>query len=263
MNANLAWMSQPFAHRGLHDADNGIIENTRSAVQAAIHHGFGFETDLRLAACGEVMVFHDAMLDRLTKASGAFEQKSKEHLQVLKFRNTHDKMMSLPELLELVDGKVPMLLEIKSDWQRSKKQTEDFVRRIALALQGYQGHFAVMSFDPAIVQGFCELAPDIPRGLISEQYSDTKYWHFLSMRQRLAQRFLLSAWRSRPDFIAYDIKALPAIAPLIARNLFRRPLLTWTVRTHAQQKRAQKYCDAMIFEGFIPNSQQPAANKNS
>ena len=89
------WMSQPFAHRGLHDKDKGIIENSRSAFEAAIDHGFGFETDLRPASCGEIMVFHDAQLERLTHATGAFDQHSKAQLQALSFKGTSDKMMSL------------------------------------------------------------------------------------------------------------------------------------------------------------------------
>ncbi|MCF6199061.1 MAG: glycerophosphodiester phosphodiesterase [Hyphomicrobiaceae bacterium] len=259
---DLSWMSQPFAHRGLHDPAKGIVENTRSAVQAAIDHGFGFETDLRLASCGEVMVFHDARLDRLIEATGNFDQYNKEQLQALTFKGTSDKMMSLPEMLALVEGKVPLLLESKSDWQMSQSETERFVRNIARPLQTYSGHFAVMSFDPAIVAAFRKLAPEIPRGLISERYNDGKYWHFLSLRQRLSQRFLLSFSRTHPDFIAYNIKALPAIAPLIARHLFKCPLLTWTVRTPAQQKRAQRYCDAMIFEGFVPPMQQSKASRS-
>jgi len=256
-------MSRPFAHRGLHDPVKGIVENTRSAIEAAIDHGFGFETDLRPASCGEIMVFHDEQLDRLTEETGAFAQRNKEQLQAIRFKNTSDKIMSLPELLVLVDRQVPMLLEIKSNWQMSQSETEHFVRNIARPLQSYSGHFAVMSFDPSIVAAFQKHAPQILRGLISEQYIDGTYWHFLSLRHRLSQRFLLSFPRTRPDFIAYDIKALPAIAPLIARYLFKRPLLTWTVRTPEQQKRARQYCDGMIFEDFLPNPQQLKTSADS
>jgi len=263
MRHDLAWMSRPFAHRGLHDHTIGRIENSRSAFVAAIDHGFGFETDLRMASCGEVMVFHDAQLDRLTHATGAFDHYNKAELQAIKFRDTPDKMMSLADLLEFVAGRVPMLLEIKSDWHMNPHQIERFVRNIARPLHSYKGQFAVMSFDPAIIAAFRTLAPNIPRGLVSEQYSDGQYWSFLSARQRLSQRFLLSAPHTRPDFIAYHINALPALAPLIARHLFKRPLLTWTVRTPAQQKRAKQYCDAMIFEGFVPPTQPTKASTGS
>ncbi len=262
MKHDLSWMSRPFAHRGLHDHTNAIVENTHSAFQAAMDQGFGFETDLRMASCGEIMVFHDARLERLTEESGTFDQYNKEQLQALTFKGTSDKMMSLPDLLALVAGRVPFLLEIKSNWQMSQSETERFVRNIARPLHTYKGHCAVMSFDPAIIAAFRKLAPQIPRGLVSEQYTNGQYWSFLSLRQRLSQRFLLSAPHTRPDFIAYDMKALPALAPLIARHLFKRPLLTWTVRTPAQQKQAQKYCDAMIFEGFAPTMQQNKASRS-
>ncbi len=257
MNKDLAWMSKPFAHRGLHDARQNIVENTRSSVQAALDHQFGFEVDLRAASCGTIMVFHDEHLERLTLATGRVSDNNLAQLQKIQFRDTSDKMMSLQNLLDLNNGRVPMLLEIKSDWQFDDKPAlHRCVSAIIKTLEHYKGDFAVMSFDPLLIRAFRDLAPAIPRGLVAEQFENLKHWHQLSWLERLRLRFLLSFPRSRPDFIAYDINALPAIAPMIARFLFKRPLLTWTVRTSQQQVRAKKYCDAMIFEGFIPSTKK-------
>ncbi len=253
----LDWMSRPFAHRGLHDAQKGIIENTPSAVQAAINKGYGIEVDLRLAACGTVMVFHDRHLERLMRATGEIGDQSAAQLQALSFRGTNDRMMSLADLLDLTSGRVPLLLEIKSDWPRTNGPVHEFATRIIATLKGYHGALAVMSFDPAFVCAFRSLAPHIPRGLVAERFGNARYWRHLSMSKRLSLRFLLSTPRSRPHFIAYDINALPALAPLVARKLFKRPLLTWTVRTNQQAQRAQDWCDAMIFEGFEPDANGP------
>ncbi len=262
MNKDLTWMSRPFAHRGLHDASKGIVENTRSSVQAALDHQFGFEVDLRAAACGTIMVFHDEHLERLTHAKGRVSDMNLAQLQQIAFRDTSDEMMSLQDLLDLNKGRVPMLLELKSDWRFDDKNSlHRFVSVIIRTLEHYKGDFAVMSFDPLLISAFHNLAPTIPRGLVSEQFEDLKHWQQLSQLERLRLRFLLSFRSTRPDFIAYDIDALPAIAPIIARSLFKRPLLTWTVRTSEQQHRAQKHCDAMIFEGFTPSSKQAVSSK--
>ena len=109
-----------------------------------------------------------------------------------------------------------------------------------------------MSFDPHFVAAFREAAPALPRGLIADRFNDTDYWRDLSPLQRFAMRHLLTSTFARPHFIAYDVKALPALAPLIAKTVFGLPLLTWTVRTQADRERALRYADAMIFEGIEP-----------
>src|SRR5262249_48201177 len=109
-----------------------------------------------------------------------------------------------------------------------------------------------MSFDPHCIAAFRELSPSLPRGLVAERFDDPDYWSQLSFSQRFAMRNLLTSTFARPHFIAYDVRALPAIAPLAAQNVFGLPLLTWTVRTKEDQDRALRYADAMIFEGIRP-----------
>ena len=119
-------------------------------------------------------------------------------------------------------------------------------------LAAYRGPVAVMSFDPYSLAAFREAAPTLPRGLVSERFDDANDWPQLSLWQRLAMRNLLSSAIARPNFIAYDIRALPAVAPLVARLAFGLPLLTWTVRSNEERERALRYADAMIFEGIAP-----------
>lgn len=244
----LYWLKRPIAHRGLHNAAKGIIENSASAVSAAMGKGLAVELDLQCAAGNVPIVFHDATLDRLTDETGPIAKRSVDALSDIPLRNSNDRILSLPALLDLVEGRVPLLLEVKSTWAREGQ----FEAQIAAMLAAYTGPVAVMSFDPHALAAFRKVAPDLPRGLVAERFDNREHWPALTAGERFAMRHLLSAAIAWPQFIAYDIEALPALAPLIARNLFGLPLLTWTVRNEEQRERAMRYADAMIFEGIGP-----------
>lgn len=244
----LDWLRRPIAHRGLHDEASGIVENSASAVEAAMAKGYAVEVDLQCAAHGAPIVFHDRTLDRLTAERGAVADRDADALCGIPLRNSKDCILSLDRLLGIVDGRVPLLIEVKSTWSDDRT----YERNIAEALRAYSGNVAVMSFDPECVAAFRELAPSLPRGLVAERFDDKQHWPDLSASQRFAMRHMLTAAIARPDFIAYDIKALPALAPGIARDVFRLPLLTWTVRSEADKANAQLFADAMIFEGIVP-----------
>ena len=154
----------------------------------------------------------------------------------------------MPELLDQISGRVPLLIEAKSGWTGHGP----FEQQIARDLAAYGGPVAVASFDPRCIAAFAEAAPDVPRGLVSCRFDDPRVWRRLSAWQRFFLRHLLGSSVASPQFIAYDIRALPAMAPLLARQLLRWPLLTWTVRTEAELARARRWADAMIFEGFRP-----------
>jgi glycerophosphoryl diester phosphodiesterase len=248
MTRELDWLKRPIAHRGLHDESKGIVENSASAVEAAIAKGYAIEVDTQCAAHGAPVVFHDRTLDRLTAESGPVSMRDAADLCRIPLRNSSDFILSLDGLLGLVDGRVPLLIEVKSTWSGD----HTYEQSIADALQAYKGHVAVMSFDPECVAAFRRVAPSLPRGLIAERFEDKHYWPDLSVWQRFTMRHLLTAAMARPHFIAYDIKALPALAPGIARDIFRLPLLTWTVRGEADKKNAELFADGMIFEGITP-----------
>jgi glycerophosphoryl diester phosphodiesterase len=246
--AELYWLQRPFAHRGLHDAAKGIVENSASAVSAAMGAGFGIEVDLQCSANHLPVVFHDSTLDRLTTETGPVAALDAGALSRIPLRDSKDSILSLPGLLELVNGFVPLLLEVKSTWTRDGM----FETNIAQMLAAYKGPVAVMSFDPYSLKAFRQAAPLLPRGMLAERFDDASHWSHLTFGQRLAMRHLLTAAIAWPNFVAYDIAALPALAPLIARFLFGLPLLTWTVRTPEERERALRYADAMIFEGMRP-----------
>jgi len=243
------WLTaRPVAHRGLHDAARGILENMPGAVQAAIAGNFSIEVDIQLSADGEAMVHHDNALGRLTEGSGALLGKTAAELKAVKFKNTPERMMTLSDLCTLVAGRVPLVIEVKSHFDGDRR----LVKRMAEVLASYSGPAVGMSFDPDQVLALRELIPSRARGIVAEREYTEDEWPEASVAQRRGMTHLRHAFRTRPHFVAYWVNELPAAAPWIARNIFGLPLLTWTVRTPDQRARAISYADQMIFEGFVP-----------
>ncbi len=245
--ASLDWLTaRPMAHRGLHGA--GAIENTASAFAAAIAGGYGIECDLQISADGEAMVHHDDALGRLTEGSARLADMSADALKAVRFRATNDRMLTLSELCELVAGRATLLLELKSRFDGDRRLAE----RVASVLDGYGGPAAAMSFDPDIVAALRNTVPSLTRGIVAERHYDHPEWPALSSKQKRTMAHLLHGLRTRPHFVAYAVKDLPAVAPFIARALFGLPLLTWTVRSEEDLRRARRFADQIIFEGFRP-----------
>ncbi len=243
------WLiARPVAHRGLHDAAAGIIENTPSAFAAAIAANYAIECDIQLSADGEAMVFHDQTLDRLTEGSGRLDAMSAAELKRVAFRATADRMITLGELCDLVADRAALFVEIKSRFDGDLR----LVKRAAEVLASYSGRVALMSFDPVPIAALRTLAPRLPRGIVAERRYTHPEWSPLPARTKRALAYFQHALQSRPQFIAYSVKDLPSAIPRLARNLLRLPLLTWTVRTDVDRERAARYADQMIFEGFRP-----------
>jgi glycerophosphoryl diester phosphodiesterase len=243
------WLTaRPVAHRGLHDAGRGILENMPAAAQAAVDGNFTIECDIQLTADGEAMVHHDNVLGRLTEGSGALLGMTAAELRAVKFNNTSERMMSLGDLCDLVAGRVPLVIEVKSHFDGDRR----LVSRMAEVLAAYSGLAVGMSFDPDQVVALRELIPSRPRGIVAEREYTEDEWPEASAEQRRGMTHLGHAFRTRPHFIAYWVNELPAAAPWIARNIFGLPLLGWTVRTPEQRARAARHADQMIFEGFVP-----------
>src|SRR6476620_10485336 len=245
------WLTaRPVAHRGLHDAARGIMENMPAAALAAVDGNFAIECDIQLTSDGEAMVHHDDALGRLTEGAGALLGKTAAELKAVKFKNTPEKMMSLGDLCTLVAGRVPLVIEVKSHFDGDRK----LVARMAEVLAGYSGPAVGMSFDPDQVLALRELMPSRARGIVAEREYTEEDWPEASPEQRRGMTHLRHAFRSRPHFVAYWVNELPAAAPWIARNIFGLPLLTWTVRTPEQRARAARHADQIIFEGFVPGT---------
>jgi glycerophosphoryl diester phosphodiesterase len=239
--------ARPVGHRGLHDGITAI-ENTASAVRAAIDANYAVEVDLQITADGEAMVHHDDVLGRLTEGTGDLHAMTAADLKQVPFKSSDDRMMTLGELLDLVAGRVTLLLEMKSRFAGDSR----LVSRVADVLTAYAGPVAAMSFDPEQITLLKSLAPGLPRGIVAERHYRGGEWEALSPSQRHNLALSRHAFRTRPHFIAYRVHDLPAMAPLFARHIFGVRLLTWTVRNEADRRRAATWADQMIFEGLRP-----------
>ena len=239
------WLTaRPVAHRGLHDAAAGVVENTASAFSAAIASRYAIECDLQISADGEAMVHHDAALGRLTDGVGRLDTLTAAQLRKVAFHATADGILTLGELCDLVAGRATLLIELKSRFDGDTR----LARRAATALSGYQGAAAVMSFDPDPIAALRALAPKLCRGLVAQRRNRSDG----DTRSMPALRYVSRVLAARPAFLAYRVDDLEDPLPRAARRLLGLPLLTWTVRTLADQARADRFADQIIFEGLRP-----------
>jgi glycerophosphoryl diester phosphodiesterase len=225
-----------------------LIENTASAVRAAIAANYGVEVDVQVTADGEAMVHHDDVLGRLTEGEGRLDQHTAAELKRVPFRGTDDHMMTLGDLCDLVGGRITMLIELKSRFDGDGR----LPTRVAEVLGGYRGPVAPISFDPGQLTVLQQKAPELVRGIIAAKYRPHPYWDLMPAWMRLGMGYLVTALTAQPQFVAYAVADLPALAPLFARHVLGMPLLTWAVRTPSERQRAARWADQMIFEGFRP-----------
>lgn len=247
---DLGWLvARPIAHRGLHDLAAGVIENSPSAANAAIAGGFGIECDVQLTADGEAVVFHDFVLDRLTGAAGAVVSRKAAELGTITLKGSSDPILTLSAFLDLIGGRVPLVIEIKSRFDGDLTLT----RRTVEVVAGYKGHpIVIKSFDPDIVAALRDLAPEIPRGIVAMNAYDYGDYDKLSATRKHALANLLHFTESRPDFVSWKVTDLDSAAPYLCRNALGLPLMSWTVRTPEERQRAAAMADQMVFEGFRP-----------
>lgn len=232
-----------YAHRGLHDQSRP--ENSMSAFSAAVEGGYGIELDVRLSSDGELMVFHDDTLDRVTNESGRVDARSAEELKSIHLMNSEDTIPTFREVLELVDGKVPLLIELKED--AGKYGVTEKTLEI---LKDYSGPFIIESFNPLALGRVKKLDPHIMRGFLSQNfYKEKKYRKLMYF---LLEHLLLNVI-CRPDFIAYchsDFK-MPALR--LTKKLFRVPLIAWTVENAEDDEMAIKNgFSGIIFQHYLP-----------
>lgn len=225
---------RPFAHRGLHGAV--AAENSPAAFEAAIAAGHGIQCDVRASRDGEAIVFQDETLDRLTQESGPVADRTAVALAGLPLRGGGGAVMRLSELLTLVGGRVPILIELKAPGG----QVAALCLAVRRVLEGYRGAVAVMSFNPLVARWFAEHAERITRGLVVSEETQRGF------RGRAARHMAL--WRARPDFLAYDVRDLPSrfAARARARGV---PILAWTVRDAAGERTAFAHADQILYEG--------------
>jgi glycerophosphoryl diester phosphodiesterase len=232
----------------VHDARRGVVENTATAFTAAISGDYGIETDLQISADGEAMVHHDDALGRLTEGTGRLAELNAAQLRATRFKETSDRILALGELLDLVAGRASLLLELKSHFNGDAR----LLTRTAEVLSKYRGPAAIMSFDPELIKLARRQYPALVRGIVAQRHYLHGEWNKLPVSARQSMGLLLHVPLSRPQFIAYSVRDLPAGPPLLVHALWKVPLLTWTVRSDEDRKRAARWADQAIFENWRP-----------
>ena len=232
-----SWIvKSPIAHRGLWGGD--IIENSLPAYQNAINNGYPIEIDLYSSKDGVLMSFHDATLKRMTGADGFIYDKTFFELKKLRLLNSDQKIPTFDEVLSLVDGKVPLLIELKDQPDKT------YVDKVISRLKNYNGEFALQSFNPLYIKRVKKLAPEFIRGVLG---TDRNVGDVSALTRYIVKKMPLN-FLIKPDFISYNHLAFP----LTKYKTKNKVLLAWTITDQDMANTALSYADNIIFEEFIP-----------
>jgi glycerophosphoryl diester phosphodiesterase len=238
----------PLAHRALHDLAAGRPENSRAALSAAIDAGYGAEIDLQLSADGVAMVFHDDTLDRLTAETGPVASRSAADLAAIALNGGSEGIPTLSDVLALVAGRIPLLIEIKDQDGRMGPNVGALERATAAALQGYDGPVALMSFNPHSVAAIGQAAPHLPRGLTTSAY-DPEDWAPLPKETCDRLRDIPDFISTGASFLSHEWQDLtrPRVQALRAAGT---PVLCWTIKSRADETLARQKADNITFEHY-------------
>lgn len=244
------FLTRPLAHRGLHDRAQRRPENSRAAFRAAIAAGYGIELDLQGSADGQAMVFHDDNLNRLTAATGPVRLMTAAQLQTVFLRDSDETIPTLQDVLELVRGQVPLLVEIKDQDGAFGPNTGTLEAATARLLQDYDGPVAVMSFNPNAMAHMRDLAPGLARGLVTYDFTADPGCDGIDRDHLTALSEIADYDRVGACFISHDRTDLtrPRVAALKRAGA---AILCWTVRSKAQEAEARKIAENITFEGYL------------
>ena len=242
------FLTVPLAHRGYHNTTSGCVENSRAAFVAAINAGYGIELDVQLSSDGHAMVFHDYDMTRLTGNSGPIRMQTRDDLIKTVLTGCDETIPTLPEILTLINGRVPVLIEIKDQDGAMGPDVGPLESSVANALQSYVGPAAVMSFNPHAVAALAKATPNTPRGLVSGSFP-ADAWLLLNERTRSHLRDIPDYDRVGASFISHRFDDLDRrrVADLKAGGA---ALICWTIRSAADEIEARKLADTVTFEGY-------------
>jgi glycerophosphoryl diester phosphodiesterase len=243
------FLSLPITHRTLHDVADGRPENSVEGTEAAINAGYAIEIDIQLTKDGQALVFHDYKLDRLTGASGFVRDKTAAELAGMPLTGGQTPAPLLSEFLKLVAGRVPLLIEIKDQDGGLGPNVGPLETAVCAALEGYSGPVAVMSYNPHSVAKCAELAPHIPRGIVTEPIVP-KSWPNVPNDARDSLTSIADYDRVGACFISHSVDDLAS--PYVKRIKEQGGvILCWTVRSAAQEAEARKIVDNITFEKYL------------
>ncbi|HEY9056637.1 MAG TPA: glycerophosphodiester phosphodiesterase family protein [Aurantimonas sp.] len=235
----LDWLvERPIAHRGLHDGNRTVAENSIPAARAAIASGWAIECDVQLSADGTPYIFHDDTLGRLTGRESAFRATPDTAIRELGLAATGAGIPTVAAFLEMVDGRVPVVMELKGC---DPAHDEGYFARLGPILEAYAGKLALMSFDPWLIGQMLQARPNRPIGLTAEGTRP----EVLAVHRQV--------YACGCDFCSYNVHHLPNAFVEWVRGERSAPVISWTVRTVDDAERSREHCDQMTFEGFAPH----------
>ena len=235
-----------YAHRGLHDRQLGIPENSMAAFRRAYQLGYGVELDVHLTKDGQLAVIHDKNLKRTTGVDAEVADCTMEELKNCRLEGTQETIPTLEEVLELFQGGPPLLVELKADYF----DVRELVEKAVAVLDRYSVVYCIESFHPGVVLWLKRHRPDICRGQLSQDFwrdrGELKRWQAFPMTH------LLSNFLTKPDFISFHWKhrLLPAV--WLCGHIHHLPIFCWTVRSCQTMEQVEREGCQVIFEGFLP-----------
>lgn len=227
-----------FAHRGLHG--NGVPENSMAAFSLACEKGFGIELDIQLSLDGEVMVFHDDTLVRMTGVDQKLCELNAKALKTLSLAGTDEKIPTFEEVLSLVNGRVPLLVELKGE-----NFDTSLCEKAAALLNAYEGDYCIESFNPLLIRDMKKYLPDAFCGLLYTNVCREKKKNSVL---NVALTLMATNFLAKPNFIAYDQKDRNSFPVKLTTKFYRAPKFVWTIRTDEEMAQAKKYHECAIFE---------------
>lgn len=234
-----------YAHRGLHDINSAIPENSLKAFQKAVDNGYGIELDVQITKDKIPIIMHDYSLKRSCGVDLKVYDLNYEELEDYRLFNTKEKIPSLREALNCIDGKVPVFVELKIPWQ-----PKDTCEAVSKELESYKGFYAMESFNPLALIWYKKNKPEVLRGQLSSDFN--KHGLEGSKIQHFILKNLLTNVFTKPDFIAYHHIYKKGLSFNLSRKLYKTVTVAWTIRSKEEMEDNKKYFDLFIFEGFLP-----------
>lgn len=245
-----AFLQRPIAHRALHGQQEHCPENSRAAIRAAVEAGYGIEIDLQLSADGRAMVFHDEQLERLTDAAGPVCARTSAELEAIPLKNGDGECIpTFREVLDIVAGRVALLVEIKDQDGGMGPNVGPLEAAAVADLAGYDGPVALMSFNPHSIAEVDQLAPHLPRGLTTCAY-DPQEWAPLAAEECDALRAISDFDRVGACFISHEARDITR-ARVQALRADGVPILSWTIRSPAEEAEVRRFADNVTFENYL------------
>lgn len=233
------------AHRGLFDNKTNAPENSLPAFRKAVQAGYGIELDIQLTKDHQMVVFHDASLKRMCGVDKILTDCTYKEIQQYTLAKSNEGIPLFEDILDIVDGKVPMVIEIKPEGD-----CIETARMLAKRMKSYKGIYCMESFHPGVVGWYRMHQPEVLRGQLSTNFKKNKI--SCTGLQHIVLSNLLLNFYAKPDFIAYNHKYADEFSYRLCRKLYDVENVAWTIRSQEQLEKAQEIFDAFIFDSFIP-----------